>query len=610
MNWSKIGALVFLAKLFFSGSARAICDRFRYRFTAGCKECLRAFVRFQKMLWILAIKRGNDRTGRLIRLCLQANPDRSRLYENVHTAHTVALWDLQDQNYEKVIRLITPMLQDIPERARCYGVRGHAYFLLGLYREAYEDLNRCHALRPEVAFANFYNLTRSFLHSLYGKPEEAMHALGEQLIRGAVKPSGADIARMLSKRLERIIDPIRGEARVGVFIASSAAAVGHAVLDPFHFFNLFARDFDTLILIHPARHDFSPATQVALNILEQYFDRVECYDPEVMMCSWQNIGPVEHENTTYLLYHYWELNRLIFKARRDPHHPLYNGRKNFELPVRIANRAEAICRRQGISLDRPIVVVHVREQEYHGLRVQSFRNVDVQNYVPALRGLIARGYQVIRIGDAKMSCIQDQVPGLIELPRIDEYASILDPFFISRCEFMISCQSGPCSYARVFGKPTLVLNAVYHYTLIPEEQELIAFKDYRNRKTGMRMPVEQIFREGGHLLDRSEHFKQHNIDLVEMTPEEILAAVEEMLEWLRDKDRPEHSSQIRFRQLMEYSMMNPPTDNPMATRSTDYIGYALPECRISDAVVRLRPEFFEEEIEDRFTRDRQLARSA
>src|SRR5205085_12531891 len=101
-------------------------------------------------------------------------------------------------------------------------------------------------------------------------------------------------------------------------------------------------------------------------------------------------------------------------------------------------------------LAEPLVVVHCREHGYHALNGQSYRNADARNYVPALRKLLALGRQVVRIGDRKMTSLRQDVPGLVELPMTDYHSPVLDPYLISRCEFMMSCQSGPCSYARVF----------------------------------------------------------------------------------------------------------------------------------------------------------------
>jgi putative glycosyltransferase (TIGR04372 family) len=271
------------------------------------------------------------------------------------------------------------------------------------------------------------------------------------------------------------------------------------------------------------------------------------------------------------------------------------GRAYFEPPPKVADQAEPVCRRLGIDPDRPLVVVHTREHGYHALRGQRFRNTDVRNYVPALRRLVERGFQVVRVGDRKMTRVYREVPGLIELPFAPDYHPALDVYLISRCRFMISCQSGPCSYARAFGKPNLVVNAVYHYTLLPERHELIAFKTYRDARTGRPLGVDELFRAGAHLLDRTRHFEEAGIELEEMTPGEILAATDEMVGWLDDPGRPETPAQRRFRGLMVWHAAHPNAAHPLAHGLSDYVGYALPECRVSDAVCQLRPGYLGEE---------------
>src|SRR5262249_13108177 len=218
-----------------------------------------------------------------------------------------------------------------------------------------------------------------------------------------------------------------------------------------------------------------------------------------------------HENFTFLVHTYWSLNRMAYQARLGGTHPMAHGRDYLQLPPKLVARAEAVCRRNHLDLTKPIVVVHTREHGYHGLRGQRYRSPDVNNYIPALRRLVQLGYQVVRIGDKKMYSVRREVPGLLELPATDYYDPVLDPYFISRCKFMISCQSGPCSYARVFGKPNLVVNAVYHHTLLPERHELIAFKNYRHVRTGEPLGVEAIFGAGAHLFDRTQHFVDQGI---------------------------------------------------------------------------------------------------
>jgi putative glycosyltransferase (TIGR04372 family) len=281
---------------------------------------------------------------------------------------------------------------------------------------------------------------------------------------------------------------------------------------------------------------------------------------------------------------------MAHDARRNPSHPMSRGRKYLHLPAKMVDPAEKLCRKLGLTTEQPIVVLHTREHGYHRLRGQAFRNAEVRNYIPAVRALVERGYTVVRIGDRKMASIRRDVPELIELPRLDGYDPILDPYFLERCEFMISCQSGPCSLARALGKPNVVVNAVYNHTTLPEVNELFAFKRYFDLG-GVELGVEEALRRGAHLFDRTDHFERAGIRLEDTSAEEIHAAVLEMLEGLDAPDRPDTALQARVRRAMERSARECDRSNPLTHRMSNYIGHALPECRVSDAVCRMRPGF-------------------
>jgi putative glycosyltransferase (TIGR04372 family) len=470
-------------------------------------------------------------------------------------------------------------------------VRGLAYQQLGRYAEALADLTCCHRIVPRLSKAMGFDHVRAFLHGLRGETEAARTAVCDQLGLTAAPGPGDALARFLHERLRSLLANLDLRGSVGVFFGSYGNALGHAVLDPFNVVNLFGPRFDNLIMVHPDLGGWPAATRLTVGILDQYVDTVPCGDADVLNFAWQHLGELRHENLTFLVHNYWALNRLAFHARRDEAHPLRRERTYSRPTQKIAARAEALCGRNGIDLSRPIVVLHTREHGYHELRGQSYRNMDARHYAPALRRLLALGYQVVRAGDRGMTCLRGDVPGLIELPFVEHYSPVLDPYLIARSEFMISCQSGPCSYARVFGRPNLVVNAVYHYTLLPEQRELIAFKDYRDRATGRRLGVEEIFRAGAHLFDRTSHFAEHGIEVEDMTAEEIDAAVCEMLDWLPDPHRPETAAQTEFRRLMEQFGKAGVPGSRLAGPMTDYVGYALPECRLSEAVAALRPGY-------------------
>jgi putative glycosyltransferase (TIGR04372 family) len=539
--------------------------------------------------------RGTHRVRRLAELAEASGAPSAKLTANPEVAFATAVGLNETQRYDEAVALVTPLLRPTKELAKLYGIRAAANSELGRYPEVLSDLEQCARLRPAVMRSHNLNIIRAFFLAARGDTAAARQVWADHLFPGGYPgDAGNAIAGHLAWRLRRYLEPLDLTGSVGVFIGYYPNAVGHAVLDPFHLVQLFRDRFDHLVVIRGPSGVYQPATRVAADVVAQYVEHVEVDDDRILTFAWHGLGELQHRNLTFLLHNYWSLNRMAYRSRTDPTDPMSRGRAYFAPPPKLVHRAERLCRRIGIDPDRPLVVVHTREHGYHKLGVQRFRNTDVRNYVPALRRLIARGFQVVRVGDRKMTRVGHDVPGLIELPFVRGYHPALDVYLIWRCRFMVSCQSGPCSYARAFGKPNLVLNAVFHYTLLPEHNELLAFKTYRDAHTGQPLGVEELFRAGAHLLDRTRHFEGAGIELEEMTSDEILAATDEMLEWLDDPDRPETAAQRRFRRLMAWHSDHPNHDHPLSHPLSDYVGYGLPECRVSDAVCRMRPGYLAE----------------
>jgi putative glycosyltransferase (TIGR04372 family) len=593
----KLRAAGHLAALFAWGNLRSMGRALKAGPRPAVRELRHCAVRLWLAVCAVLVLRGKFRVTRIVKLCRASGVGRAPLERNLEAAVALAERDIGLQKFERAVGTLTPHIEaasDHPKAAKCHGLRSLAQIWHGHYLETIADLDRCAELRPRYARGFRYLANLAYIHGVRGDVEAARRAMAAQC--GARKKD--DPAEFLAEFLtERVYEHLSGlplTGTVGVMFGAYHNAVGHAILDPFHFYNLFRHRFDHLVVVHPPLMTYSRPTLLMVSVLEQCVEQVEIECVDLAPFAWQNLGELstteDGGKLTFLCYNYWALNRMAYEARRDPNHPMSRRRCYLRLPAKMVDPAEKLCRKLGLPTRERIVVLHTREHGYHRLRGQAFRNADVRNYIPAVRALVDRGYTVVRIGDRKMTSIRRDVPELVELPTLRGYDPVLDPFFIERSEFMISCQSGPCSLARALGKPNLVVNAVYNHTTLPETNELFVFKRYLDRN-GRELSVGEALVRGAHLFDRTEHFEQAGIRLEDSTAGEIHAALEEMLEGLDRPDRPDTESQARVRRTMERSAAHGARSHPLAHRMSDYIGHSLPECRVSDAVCRMRPEF-------------------
>ena len=55
------------------------------------------------------------------------------------------------------------------------------------------------------------------------------------------------------------------------------------------------------------------------------------------------------------------------------------------------------------------VTLHVRESEFYNNKKGSYRNGNIKDYIDGIKFLVDEGYYVIRLGNNKMSSIDDMV---------------------------------------------------------------------------------------------------------------------------------------------------------------------------------------------------------
>lgn len=160
----------------------------------------------------------------------------------------------------------------------------------------------------------------------------------------------------------------------------------------------------------------------------------------------------------------------------------------------------------------------------------SYRNVDILNYEPAMHWLADRGLSSIRLGSQAAKALSADRPEIIDYACSGERTEFLDLYLGTECLFYVSAGSGPDSIPCMAHRPLLLTNLCQYAlsTLLWAGTTLI-FKKFWSERQNKFLSVREIFE--GHLEScyLGHYFQEAGIRLVENSPEEIRASTEEML---------------------------------------------------------------------------------
>ncbi len=238
------------------------------------------------------------------------------------------------------------------------------------------------------------------------------------------------------------------------------------------------------------------------------------------------------------------LERAARNSRQRP--PYYERRLLREpVPVRLHAAADedaaSQARAHGISPDSRLVCIHAREAGYkrgseiHETKPETgrddrTRNARIESYLEAVDYLVEKGYTVVRLGDPTMTPLRH--PGVVDLATSPARTNLLEVYCLLRSAFIIAGESAFVNVICLTNTPILLVNATEPISA------------YSVRAPGLFLPKTVVDKNTGHrltnsdLLGRDYHRWFRDIKkymYVDNSPEEILDATREMLEWIEGR---------------------------------------------------------------------------
>ena len=184
----------------------------------------------------------------------------------------------------------------------------------------------------------------------------------------------------------------------------------------------------------------------------------------------------------------------------------------------------------GVPQGAWFVCLHVREPGFkdRGSKNDSYRNADIDTYLPAIKTIIAHGGWVIRMGNPTMKPLPD-MDHVIDYAHSDDRSDWMDVFLGAQCRFIIGTASGPNPISIAFGAPMVLTNYLPWHALHFSNQDLLLPRLLWSSTEERHLTFSEILSSslsGG----VSQSFYDHSgVEVLENTPEEINDIVLEML---------------------------------------------------------------------------------
>ena len=241
-------------------------------------------------------------------------------------------------------------------------------------------------------------------------------------------------------------------------------------------------------------------------------------------------------------------------ARLDRHSCQLNLTKN-EI-----EKGESMLKKFGIPPKSKIICVSCRDSSYlrnkypsKNFSYHSYRDNNIDNYVPAIKALIKEGFYVIRMGRVVKKKLNIKNKKFIDYPFHPLKDDFMDFFFAYKCYFWIGGHAGLDNIAVTFRKPFLALNMAPISNLqISSKKTILCLKIHKNY-SGKKLSMNEIFKSPAMDCHHSEEFKKNKIKLEELKAHQIKDIVLETIKLMKNswkiKNKNDLKLQKKFKKL-------------------------------------------------------------
>ncbi len=219
-----------------------------------------------------------------------------------------------------------------------------------------------------------------------------------------------------------------------------------------------------------------------------------------------------------------------FHEDRDIFHVLDRTKQVFKIPEKDNIKGRKFLNSIGLKKKSKFVLFHIRDKAFYNFKPSSdFRNADINNYVPAIKYLLSKGYYVFRVGAKVEKKLNIKNKYFFDYSSNGMRSDFLDIFLAYNCFFCVTSGSG---YDQI---PVCARKPVVHTNMAPigyfwswYKKSISIFKHYYDYKTKKKLSLTEIKNLALSEALNTQYFILKGVSLRENSPKEIKKVVVEM----------------------------------------------------------------------------------
>lgn len=221
---------------------------------------------------------------------------------------------------------------------------------------------------------------------------------------------------------------------------------------------------------------------------------------------------------------------------------------------------EFIIKKFGIPPNSKIICVACRDSTYlknkfpsKNFSYHNYRNCNINNYIPAIKTLIKKGFYVVRMGRIAEKKLNIKSKKFIDYPFHPLKNDLMDFIFAYKCYFWIGGHAGLDNLAVTFRKPLLDLNMAPIADLkITSKKTILCLKIHKNY-SGKKLSMNKILTSPVIKCHHTHEYKMNKIKLEELKGNQIKDIVLETIKLMKNswkiKNKNDIKLQKRFKKL-------------------------------------------------------------